>query len=184
MSPHGIVGPPDQSSPNLGNKWPLARPLTLPNFIVLGQTMYEKRITIFTPFSILAPQGTSWAKVHDLSTDVQQGPNYQCAKFHTFLTTCLRDTCCRTSLISLKAWPTKHSERCVSAYRAAATINMTTVSTLYSCVAVKCNCSSGRCINDTLTSFRTSVKLALPFVEPSFYWDRERSRVSAYCLAI
>jgi len=57
MSPHGIVGPPDQSSPNLGNKWPLARPLTLPNFIVLGQTMYEKRITIFHTLQYFGASG-------------------------------------------------------------------------------------------------------------------------------
>jgi len=29
----------------------------MPNFIALGQTMYEKSVTIFTPFSILEPQG-------------------------------------------------------------------------------------------------------------------------------
>jgi len=29
----------------------------MPNFIVLAQIMYEKSVTIFTPFGILAPQG-------------------------------------------------------------------------------------------------------------------------------
>jgi len=47
MLPHGIAGIPDQSSPNSANKCQLARPLTLPNFIVLGQTVYEKRVTTF-----------------------------------------------------------------------------------------------------------------------------------------
>jgi len=33
-------------------------PITLPNFVALGKTMYEKTVTkLFTPFSILAPQG-------------------------------------------------------------------------------------------------------------------------------
>ena len=39
-------------------------PVILPNFIAVGQTMYEKSVTIFTPFTILAPQGTLWAKIH------------------------------------------------------------------------------------------------------------------------
>jgi len=57
MSSHGIGGPRDQSSPNLGNKCQLPRPLTLPYFIALGQTMYEKSVTdSFTTFSILVPQ--------------------------------------------------------------------------------------------------------------------------------
>ena len=51
-------GTTDQSSPDTGNKCRMARSLTLPNFIALGKTMYEKRVTtIFFTFSILAPQG-------------------------------------------------------------------------------------------------------------------------------
>ena len=34
---HGILGPPDKSSPNSGNKCQMARPLKLPNFLVLQQ---------------------------------------------------------------------------------------------------------------------------------------------------
>jgi len=43
MSPHGITGP---LRPKF-TKFGLARPLRLPNFITLGQTMYEKCITNF-----------------------------------------------------------------------------------------------------------------------------------------
>jgi len=35
----------------------------LPNFIALGQTMYEKSVTIFTTCSILAPQGDPLCRV-------------------------------------------------------------------------------------------------------------------------
>ena len=64
MSPHGIAEPPGQRSSNSENKCRMARPLTLSDFIALGQTMYEESATIFfTLLSILAPQGTSWAKV-------------------------------------------------------------------------------------------------------------------------
>jgi len=45
----------DQSSPNSGNVCPLARPLTMSNFISFRQTVYDKSIT---PFTFLAPQGT------------------------------------------------------------------------------------------------------------------------------
>jgi len=51
-------GTPDHSSRNSGNKCQLARHLTVPNFIALGQTIYETRKALqsFTPFSILAPR--------------------------------------------------------------------------------------------------------------------------------
>ena len=103
MSPHGIAGPPDQSSPNSGNNCPLVRPLALPNFIALGQTMYEKRITIFHTLQYFGASGDPLgSKLTSLGTDIQQCPDYQCAKFRPLLTTCLRDICCRTLLISLK----------------------------------------------------------------------------------
>jgi len=41
MPPHGITGPPDQSSLNSGNKCRLAKPLTLPNFVELRQKVCE-----------------------------------------------------------------------------------------------------------------------------------------------
>jgi len=37
----------------------------VPNFIALGQTVYEKSVTVFTPYITLAPyRWISWAKVH------------------------------------------------------------------------------------------------------------------------
>jgi len=57
MSPHGIARPPDRSSRNSGNKCQLAKPLILPNFIAPLQLVYEKIVKIFTPVTILAPQG-------------------------------------------------------------------------------------------------------------------------------
>jgi len=58
----------------------------MPNFIALSQTVYtRKTLQSFTPFGILAPQGTLGAKLTDLGIDVQQDPDYQCAKFRPFL---------------------------------------------------------------------------------------------------
>ena len=59
-----------QSLPNsaIRETCPLARPITMPNFIALRQTVYKKSVTIFKPFSILAPHGTPWAKVHQSGT--------------------------------------------------------------------------------------------------------------------
>ena len=45
MSPHGIARSPDQSLRNSGNKRHLAKPLTLPDFIAISQTVYEKSVT-------------------------------------------------------------------------------------------------------------------------------------------
>ena len=51
----------------IGDSLLYTMPLTMPNFIVLGQTMYEKSITIFfTSFTILAPKGTPWSKFNNL----------------------------------------------------------------------------------------------------------------------
>jgi len=61
MSPHGIAGLPDQSSPNSRNKCWLVRPLSLPNDV------REKSYNFFTPFGILASRRDSWVKVHQSS---------------------------------------------------------------------------------------------------------------------
>jgi len=46
----------------------------VPNFIALSQTVYtRKTLQSFTPFGILAPQGTLGTKFTDLGIDVQQG---------------------------------------------------------------------------------------------------------------
>jgi len=47
MSPHGIAESPDQSLRNSANKRHLAKPLTLPDFIAISQTVYEKSVTHF-----------------------------------------------------------------------------------------------------------------------------------------
>jgi len=63
----GIAGPPDQSSPSSGNKCRMARPLTMPNFIALGQTIYEKSVINFNHLWIVAPL---WPKFANLGTDI------------------------------------------------------------------------------------------------------------------
>jgi len=80
-SPHGITGPPDQSSRNSGNKCQAARPLTPPNFIPLGQSVYEKSVTILTPFTFSASQGTPWVKVRQSG---RQGPSINLSNFVNF----------------------------------------------------------------------------------------------------
>jgi len=41
MSPHGIIGPQNQSSPNSGKKCTLARPLSMHNFVAIRQEVSE-----------------------------------------------------------------------------------------------------------------------------------------------
>jgi len=69
MSPHGIAGPPNRSSQNSGTKCPLARPIKVSNFIMVGQTMYKESITknVYTLQYFGAtgvPQGQSWPIQH------------------------------------------------------------------------------------------------------------------------
>ena len=102
-STHGITGPPDQNSRNSGNKCQLARPMTMPNFIALGQMMYEKSVTIFYTFSILAPP----CRI--------ARPFYQTDKFRPVLKTPLGNIWCQSSLRSLMAWHThkENNKRCI-----------------------------------------------------------------------
>jgi len=60
MSPHGIAEPLEPSSPNLGNKWSLARPLTQPNFVALRQEVTCVRNIRCRKFVL--PE--KWTKVH------------------------------------------------------------------------------------------------------------------------
>jgi len=86
MSPHNIAGSPDQSSLNSGNKCPLAKPLTVPNFIVLDQTMHEKSVTKYLHRSVFwRIRGPPGPKLTNLGTDVRQDPDYQSAKFRPLL---------------------------------------------------------------------------------------------------
>ena len=59
----------------------MARPLKLRNISALGQTMHEKIVTkmFYTLQYFGAPDGPPRSKFTNLGTDVQQGPDYQCA---------------------------------------------------------------------------------------------------------
>jgi len=75
----------DQSSANLGSKCPLARPPIMPNVIAIGQTVYEKSITIFLhPSLFWGPRGPHEPKFTSLGGDVQQGRLHQVVKFRRF----------------------------------------------------------------------------------------------------
>jgi len=96
----------------------------MPNFIALRETKYEKSTTkfVYTLQDFCAPGGLPGPQFTNLGTAVQQGPDYHCAKFCPLLTTCLRDICCRTMLISVKEWSTdKNPANDVSAYHATTT---------------------------------------------------------------
>jgi len=61
--------------------------LIVPNFIALSETIYDKSVTIFTPFSILAPQAQETPfvpKFTNLGDDVQQGPSTKLPNFVPF----------------------------------------------------------------------------------------------------
>jgi len=55
------------------------------NFITLGQTMYEKSVTILHPSLFWRHRGTSWAKCTTLGPDVQQGPSVSLPNFVDFV---------------------------------------------------------------------------------------------------
>jgi len=86
MSPRGIAGPPDQSSPKLLKSCYGHMPVIVPNFIVLNQTMYEKRVTkfFFTHLWILVdPFGT---KFTNLGINVQQGRSITVSRYDNLCT--------------------------------------------------------------------------------------------------
>ena len=93
MSLHGITEPRDQSSPKSLKTCYAPMPFTVPTFIALSQTMYEKSVTkdFAQPLVLWHPRVTPGPKFTNLGTDVQQGPDYQCETFCPLLTTCLRD---------------------------------------------------------------------------------------------
>jgi len=86
------AGKVDQSSQKSQMTCYAPMPLIVPNLIALGQTMCDKSVTIFSPFSILAPQGDApGPKFTILGRYVQQDPLCQFAKFLFVLATRLRD---------------------------------------------------------------------------------------------
>jgi len=59
-------------------------------------------------------------KFTNLRTNVQPGPDYQCAKFRPLLSTCLRDNYLLLNFVDFDGGVTdKDSKRCVSADHAA-----------------------------------------------------------------
>ena len=86
-------------------------PLIMPNFIVLGQTMFEKSVAKY--FESLqyfgAPGGPLSRSSPILALMYNNAPFI---KLHPVLTTPLRDICCQILSISLMAWLThKNSKR-------------------------------------------------------------------------
>jgi len=106
--------PPDQSSPNSGNKCPLARPLMLPNFVA----MYEKSVTkIFLQPLVF---WRSWAKIHQFQHRCTARPELiTCRISYPSDNLPTRYLLYPMSWISLMAWPTKNSKHHVFAYHAA-----------------------------------------------------------------
>jgi len=93
MSPHGVVGPRtkvDEIRGIIVNI--LIKPLTMPNFIALGQTVYEKSVTKFLhPSLFWRSRGIPWAKVHQSRWWYIARPLYLAVKCYHLLTTCLQD---------------------------------------------------------------------------------------------
>jgi len=76
MSPHGIAGPQNQSSPNSGKKCPLAKPLTMQNFVAIGWEMPE----IYVIENLCSPK--KWAKIHQNQLRPPPHKASHHAKFH------------------------------------------------------------------------------------------------------
>jgi len=95
---------------------------SVPNFIALRQMTWEKTVTkMFYTLKYFGTTGEpSGPKFTNNGTDVQQDPDYQCAKFSHLLTTCLQDICRWTLMISLKQTD-KKPKRYVFAYHAETT---------------------------------------------------------------
>jgi len=94
-----------QNSPKLLKTCYPLKPPIMPNFINIGETTLEKRFTnFFTPFNILAPQGTPWTKGHWSRWWGTPTPLQPPANFCPVPKTPLRDICCQASLILLLAW--------------------------------------------------------------------------------
>jgi len=100
MSPHGITGPPDQSSRNLRNEFPLARPRTQPNFVALRQ----KSVWNISCGKHLIPEKK--AKVHPRSPDLSPiDRSYRSFYRHSLVTLALD---CFVSVISLVLYRNCH----------------------------------------------------------------------------
>ena len=76
MSPHGIAGPQNQSSPNSGKKCPSARPLIVQNFVAIRQEVSE----ISAIENLCSPQKRGQNSPKSLKICYPLKPHY--AKFH------------------------------------------------------------------------------------------------------
>jgi len=76
MSLHGIAGPQNQSSPNLGKKCPLARPITMQIIVAIQQE--EPKISVIE--NLCSPK--KWAKNHQNRLDLLPAKAPFHAKFH------------------------------------------------------------------------------------------------------
>ena len=107
MSPHGIVGPSDQSSQNSGIKCPLARLLTLPN-LMLPNDVREKhyRFIFFIPFSIFAPLRDPLGHSSPiLALMYSKALSINLPNFVSFWNPSMRYICCQMLSTSSTAWP-------------------------------------------------------------------------------
>jgi len=60
-------------------------PVTMPNFVAVGQTVYQKSLTISLPPSLFEGlRGPSGPKFTSLGGDVQEGPFCQVPNFVSF----------------------------------------------------------------------------------------------------
>jgi len=98
---------PDQISPNSGNTCPLVRPLTMPNFIVLHQTVYEKSVTFFYILHYLAPKG-ELGQSSPIWMVMYRPPLSSCQISSRSENSSTIDNCCQSSSISLTAWQTQN----------------------------------------------------------------------------
>jgi len=123
-----LLGKVGQSSTHSGNKYPLLKPITMPNFIALrqelckisavnnlgsrksgpkfvkiGEDLLRTNAPHHVTFHRDAPGGPPGPKLTNLVCDVQQSPLFQPSKFQSVLKTPLQDICCQTSSILVTA---------------------------------------------------------------------------------
>jgi len=77
-----LSGKVDQRSPKSLKICYAPMPAIVPNFIALGQTVYEKSVTFLHPSLVWRRRGFLGPKFTSLGDAVLQGPLYQSEKFH------------------------------------------------------------------------------------------------------
>ena len=93
----------DQSSPDVlcnNARHCAILPVIVPNFVALGQTVYEKSVTIFLNSALFwRPKRTHWVEVHQSRCSCIASPFIQPDKFRPVLTSLVQDICCQISSI-------------------------------------------------------------------------------------